>query len=94
MKYLKMVIIDEISMVKSDMLYQLDLRLQEITEKVGVPFGGLAIFAFGDMMQLQPVMGRYICDIPINIDFRMTYRIESRWHMFASLTLEVNHRQG
>merc|ERR1712081_27611 len=60
LKNLKMVIIDEISMVKSDMLYQLDLRLQEITEKVGVPFGGLAIFAFGDMMQLQPCMGRYI----------------------------------
>ena len=94
LKNLKMVIIDEISMVKSDMLYQLDLRLQEITEKVGVPFGGLAIFAFGDMMQLQPVMGRYICDKPINIDFQMTYRLESRWHMFESLTLEINHRQG
>jgi hypothetical protein len=40
LKNLKMVIIDEVSMVKSDMLYQLDLRLQEITEKVGVPFGG------------------------------------------------------
>ena len=94
LKNLKMVIIDEVSMVKSDMLYQLDLRLQEITEKVGVPFGGLAIFAFGDMMQLKPCMGRYICDAPINIDFRMTYRIQSRWHMFNSLTLELNHRQG
>ena len=29
---LKIVIIDEVSMVKADMLYQLDLRLQEITE--------------------------------------------------------------
>ena len=32
---LKMVKIDEVSMVKADMLYQLDLRLQEITEKIG-----------------------------------------------------------
>ena len=94
LKNLKMVIIDEISMVKSDMLYQLDLRLQEIAEKVGVPFGGIAIFAFGDMMQLKPCMGRYICELPLNIDFRMTHRINSRWHMFKSLTLEVNHRQG
>ena len=89
-----MVIIDEVSMVKSDMLYQLDLRLQEITEKVGVPFGGLAIIAFGDMMQLKPVMGRYICEEPINMDFRMTYKIQSRWNMFNSLILELNHRQG
>ena len=65
MKNLKVVIIDEISMVKVDMLYQLDLRLQEITEKVGIPFGGVSIFAFGDMMQLKPCMGRYICDDPI-----------------------------
>ena len=38
LKNLKIVIIDEVSMVKSDMLYQLDLRLQEITEKVGIPY--------------------------------------------------------
>ena len=48
MKNLKLVIIDEISMVKSDMLYQLDLRLQEITEKVGTPFGGISVIALGD----------------------------------------------
>ena len=59
MKNLKMIIIDEISMVKSDMLYQLDLRLQEITGRMGVPFGSIAIFAFGDMMQLTPCMGKY-----------------------------------
>ena len=94
MKNLKIVIIDEISMVKSDMLYQLDLRLQEIKEKNGVPFGGVAIIAFGDMMQLKPCMGRYICDEPINKEFKITHALSPRWKMFESLTLEVNHRQG
>ena len=91
---LKVVIIDEISMVKSDMLYQLDLRLQEITEKVGTPFGGVAIFAFGDMVQLKPVMGRYIMDSPMNADFKITHTLNPRWEMFQSITLETNHRQG
>ena len=50
LKNLKVVIIDEVSMMKSDMLYQLDLRLQEITGRIGIPFGGIAIFTFGDMM--------------------------------------------
>ena len=50
LKKLKVIIIDEISMVKADMLYQLDLRLQEIKEKIGVPFGGVSIFCFGDIM--------------------------------------------
>ena len=76
------------------MLYQLDLRLQEIMEKVGIPFGGVSVFAFGDMMQLRPVMGRYICEEPINSEFQITYRTQSRWHMFDSIILEVNHRQG
>ena len=75
-------IIDEISMVKSDMLYQLDLRLQEIKERIGTPFGGVAIFAFGDMMQLQPVMGHYIMDRPINPEFKITHALNPRWEMF------------
>ena len=35
---LKIGIINKVSMVKVGMLYQLDLRLKEITENVGVPF--------------------------------------------------------
>ena len=58
LKNLRMVIIDEISMVKADMLYQLDLRLQEIKEKIGTPFGGVSLFCFGDILQLKPVCGR------------------------------------
>ena len=94
LKNLKIVIIDEISMVKADMLYQLDLRLQEIMERVGVPFGGVSVFTFGDMMQLKPCMGRYICDDPIGQEFRVVHAIEPRWMMFKSLILETNHRQG
>ena len=94
LKNLKIVIIDEISMMKSDMLYQMDLRLQEITGKVGVPFGGVAIFAFGDMMQLKPCMGHYICDEPINKEFKIVHAMKPRWQLFKSLILEKNHRQG
>ena len=94
MKCLKIVIIDEISMVKADMLYQLDLRLQEITERIGTPFGGLAVFVFGDMMQLRPCMGRYICEEPLNKDFKVTHALSPRWKMFDVILLETNHRQG
>ena len=92
LRNLKIVIIDEISMVKADMLYQLDLRLQEIKEKVGILFGGVAVFAFGDMMQLKPCMGRYICDEPSSEQFQIVYAIEPRWDKFKSLILETNHR--
>ena len=94
MKNLRIVIIDEISMVKVDMLYQLDLRLQEITEKVGIPFGGLSIIVLGDMLQLKPCMGRYISEEPLNKEFRATHALAPRWEMFSSVILEQNHRQG
>ena len=74
LKNLKIVIIDEISMVKVDMLYMLDLRLQEITQKIGKPFGGISIIVFGDMMQLRPCLGRFICEVPRNPEFQITHK--------------------
>ena len=94
LKHMKLVIIDEISMVKADMIMQLDLRLQEITEKLGVPFGGVGILVFGDLMQLPPCMGRHVFAEPLNKDFMITHRIDPRWRMFKSILLEKNHRQG
>ena len=76
-----MIIIDEISMVKSDMLYQLDLRLQEITQKYN-SFGGISIFVFGDLMQLKPVMGNYIFEDPRHDDYIQSLLANPRWKMF------------
>ena len=81
-------------MVKADMLYQLDLRLQEIKEKIGIPFGGISIICFGDILQLQPVCGKYIFDRPQNSAYHLTYELDSRWHKLQVINLEVNHRQG
>ena len=94
LKNLKMIIIDEISMVKADMIYQLDLRLQELKEKIGVAFGGVSIFCFGDILQLQPVCGKFIFDRPSNPSYYLTFELDSRWKKFNILNLEINHRQG
>ena len=93
LKYLKLVIIDEISMVDSVLLYKLDLRLQEITQK-SIPFGGIAELAFGDLMQLPPIMGRNVFEEPNSDEFLITHKINPRWKMFQSILLEKNHRQG
>ena len=72
LKNLKLVIIDEVSMVKADLFYQLDLRLQEIKEKPRVPFGGVVLMCFGDIMQLRPIMGSYIFQRPKGENFQVT----------------------
>ena len=94
MTNLKLLVIDEISLVKSDMLYQLDLKLQEIKQNLGVPFGGVMIAAFGDIFQLKPVLANYIFEKPRNPAFMSTFLLDSRWQMLQVINLETNHRQG
>ena len=55
---------------------------------------GIGIMVFGDVMQLQPVQGRYIFQPPSNPEFRTADAIEPRWRLFKSVLLEINHRQG
>lgn len=58
-KYLKMVFIDEISMVGKRMFNFINLRLQEIMGSTE-PFGGVSVIAFGDLFQLKPVMDSWV----------------------------------
>ena len=86
-KNLRIIIIDEISMVKADMIYQLDLKLQEIKERMGIPFGGVSILAFGDLLQLRPVLGAFPFEKPKNPEFHATFELYNRWKMFKVLNL-------
>lgn len=56
---LKVIFIDEISMVGNKMFNFINLRLQEVfaTEQ---PFGGVSIVAIGDLFQLKPVFDNWI----------------------------------
>ena len=51
---LKLIIIDEISMVGIRMFGHLDARLKQIFKNTEA-FGGLSILVFGDLKQLPPV---------------------------------------
>ena len=56
---LKLVIIDEISMVGKKLFNFINLRLQELTGSVK-PFGGVSVLAVGDLFQLKPVMDSWL----------------------------------
>ncbi len=66
LKNIEMLIIDEISMVRADLLDAIDLRLKQI-RKNNRPFGGVQVVMFGDLFQLPPVVSdkgeeRYLDD--------------------------------
>ncbi|HHH53464.1 MAG TPA: AAA family ATPase, partial [Bacteroidetes bacterium] len=54
-KNLDTIIIDEISMVRADLLDNIDLFLR-INRKSPLPFGGVQMIFFGDLFQIPPVV--------------------------------------
>ena len=56
---LKLIIIDEVSMISAQMLHNINKRLSQIfqTNELTEPFGNISIVLVGDLLQLPPVKG-------------------------------------
>lgn len=53
---LELLVIDEVSMVRADLLDQMDITLRQTRKKWHLPFGGVQVLLIGDMYQLPPVV--------------------------------------
>ncbi len=53
---LELLIIDEVSMLRADLLDAMDTVLKSIRRKNHLPFGGVQVLFIGDMLQLPPVV--------------------------------------
>ena len=53
---LELLIIDEVSMLRADLLDVIDMVLRHIRRKNHLPFGGVQVLFIGDLMQLPPVV--------------------------------------
>ncbi len=52
----ELLIIDEVSMLRADMLDAIDTILRSVRRKRHLPFGGVQVLFIGDMLQLPPVI--------------------------------------
>ena len=68
--------------------------MKEIKENYDVPFGGVSICLFGDLLQIRPKAARFIFEEPSNEQFQISHAIESLWGQFKVVNLAYNHRQG
>ena len=91
---LKLLIIDEISLVKSDILYQIHFRLMKDIFQNESLFGGVAVFVFGDILQIKPTKGNFIFGTPYDKRLQLYYHVEDIWKKFEVINLKTNHRQG
>lgn len=93
------VIVDEISMVRSDLFCAMDARLREIAfgEDRERPFGGRQMILVGDFMQLPPVTGsaeeRKFIDERMGGPFAFQTDLWAA-AMFRTVFLRTTHRQS
>ena len=92
----KMVIIDEFSMVSSDLFFKINTRLLEIFMcSTAVEFAGLTVVLVADLLQLPPVMGKPVYVTADGCDSLEKHLALNLWRMFqfAELT-EVMRQRG
>lgn len=57
LRELELLIIDEVSMLRADILDAIDSILRHVRRQRKVPFGGVQMLFIGDLLQLPPVVG-------------------------------------
>ena len=55
LRHIDMILIDEVSMVRADLMDAIDFRLRQSREDP-MPFGGVQVVMFGDLYQLPPIV--------------------------------------
>ena len=56
LKELELLVIDEVSMLRSDLLDAVDAVLRNVRRKQNISFGGVQVLFIGDLLQLPPVV--------------------------------------
>ena len=90
---LKLIIIDEISMVGSRILSRVNNRLKQIFDTSN-DFGGISIICVGDFHQLRPVKDSYVFQVPSNTKESYEHLVGPYlWEKFSFIELTEIMRQ-
>ncbi len=79
---LELLVIDEVSMVRADLLDQIDITLRQTRKKWHLPFGGVQVLLIGDMHQLPPVVQ--------SEEWRLLNSVYASPYFFDSLVIRNN----
>ena len=101
MEKVEAVIVDEMSMVSSDYLYNLHKRMMELFDSKD-DFGGRTLMLVGDLLQLPPVRATAIFNPPKSHKNEVIYNITNEngenignlWENCQVVVLKTNFRQG
>ncbi|MEO7210941.1 MAG: helix-turn-helix domain-containing protein, partial [Chitinophagaceae bacterium] len=85
----ELLIIDEISMVRCDLLDEMDAVLRHVRKNYDAPFGGVQVLLIGDLMQLAPVARKEEWEI-LSAYYNSPYFFSSRvWSLQNPVHIEL-----
>lgn len=93
---LDFIVIDEISMVRADLLDSVDYSLR-IHRGQDVPFGGVPLLIVGDFLQLPPIVKRFEVPILRNLGYQSRFVFAAKcMQSISTRTIELTtvHRQA
>jgi len=85
-RHIKMIIIDEVPLVGSNMLQAINRALQDIFGN-NLPSGGLSVFVFGKLNQLKPVSDKWVFQKMVNVT------MPDLWQLFRKYKITEIMRQ-
>ncbi|MCG8440866.1 MAG: DEAD/DEAH box helicase [Caulobacterales bacterium] len=77
LRTIDLLLIDEVSMVRADLLDSIDLAMRE-ARGVNAPFGDAPVAAFGDFLQLPPVVTSADAEVLSQLDYRSPYAFDAQ----------------
>ena len=83
----QLIILDDISMVSKEVLYQIHQCLIEIFKLPDQPFAGKSILAVGDLYQLPPVNAKPVYAYTFDFTQSMDYLSIDFWRLFKLVEL-------
>jgi len=90
LRELELLIIDEISMVRCDMLDAIDFLLRR-TRGIDQPFGGVQVLVVGDLFQLAPVVKDHVWQV-LQPYYTHPYFYDAHaWKQATAVTIELTH---
>lgn len=84
---LEVLVIDEISMVRADLLDNIDWFLR-VNRDIPLPFGGLQVVFFGDLFQLPPVVASDVEAMRFQMEYDSPYFFSARVMQEENFSLE------